>query len=744
MRRNVTATVTRLQGRFIGTKSKLTNVENAINLIHPYNTISVSGFVAQGTPETLLRALGERYRQTGTPGDLELVFGGGPGDWSTKGLNHLAQPGMLKRVIGGHYGQVPKIAAMALNNEIEAYCMPLGSISRMLRAAASSSPGHISKVGFGTFIDPEQSGGRLNERSTDNIVEKVTVLGNDYLCYKAIPINVAIIRATTADLAGNLSFEKESLYSDARVIAMAARSSGGVVLAQVERIADTSTLPMRTVHIPGALVDCVVLAEKPEDSAQSFFTSYNPAWSGEIREPLRVQASIDTPKDLNPRKIIARRAALELRPDHIVNLGIGMPEGVAEIAREENFFQFTTLTTEGGVFGGIGASGHDFGPASGADAVVEMSQQFDFYNGGGLDICFLGLAQCGANGDVNVSRLSKTSLTGPGGFIDITQCTPQVVFMGTFRKKGFQLEMEQAHGDAQRMVIAKEGQIATFNESVTEITFSSKNALLRGQRVLYVTERAVFSLSHKGLRLIEIAPGIDIDKDILQQMDFEPVIEDRSAIKIMDPRIFYENKMGLLDDFFSTDKAVRSRVEYDKDSHTAYLNLSGMVINDLDGLEALEDKWKELSNNGTNPFHVIVNYDGLNLPESLVFDWEKVIERFNSLYYKTSTRYTGRTFSRHKLSKNVTMEDIDECWKSFQGGDSNPGMLLDRRCLRESLLRTRHIKASETLMNDLMRGKEVITRDEFPALFARIQEYESQGHVKFSETSQEEMRESSD
>jgi propionate CoA-transferase len=240
------------------------------------------------------------------------------------------------------------IANMALNNEIEAYCMPLGSISRMLRAAASASPGHITKVGLGTFIDPDQTGGRLNAKSTKNIVERVSILGDEYLCYKAIPINVAIIRATTGDTAGNLSFEKESLYSDARVIAMAARSSGGVVLAQVERIAEPSSLPMRTVHIPGALVDCVVLAERPEDSDQSYFTSYNPAWSGEIREPMQSKATAV----LDARKIIARRAALELRPDQLVNLGIGMPEGVADVAKEENFFRFTTLTTEGGVFGG--------------------------------------------------------------------------------------------------------------------------------------------------------------------------------------------------------------------------------------------------------------------------------------------------------------------------------------------------------------------------------------------------------
>ena len=714
--------------RSFGAKQKVTLVEDAISLIRSNDTISVSGFVAQGTPETLLRALGDRFRATSEPKDLELIFGGGPGDYNNRGLNHLAQPGMLKRVIGGHYGQVPHIAKMALDNEIEAYCMPLGSISRMLRAAASASPGHITKVGFGTYIDPAQTGGRLNAKSTDHIVSKVEILGEDYLCYKALPINVALIRATTADVAGNLSFEKESLYTDARIIAMAARSSGGVVIAQVERIAEASSLPMRSVHIPAALVDCVVVADKEEDSWQSYFTKYNPSWSGEIREPLGISHKSVVP--LTSRKIIARRAALELRPDYIVNLGIGMPEGVADVAREESIFPFTTLTTEGGVFGGIGAGGHDFGPASCADAVVEMNQQFDFYNGGGVDICFLGLAQCGANGDVNVSRLSSKSLTGPGGFIDISQCTPRVIFMGTFRKKNFEMELKTLN-DTVTMAITAEGKLPTFDQSVSEVTFSARTALQRGQRVLYITERAVFELTYAGLELVEIAPGIDIDKDILQQMEFKPIVH-RDRVKLMDSRIFQRGRMGLVDDLFSVKKAVQERVEYNPDAHTVYLDLSGMVVHDVESLEevfaGLEEKYKELSDNCSNPFHTVVNYDGFSLLDSLSELWAQHVDRLTARYYKSSCRYAGRAFMRHKLAKDLVVKNEDEFWNDFQQGNGDR-QVLDRVQLQEALRTYHHLRVGEPVLNALMQDKAIVSRAEFPGLLKRINKYEKLGHV---------------
>ena len=552
-----------------------------------------------------------------------------------------------------------------------------------------------------------------------------------------------------------MSFEKESLYTDARVIAMAARSSGGVVLAQVERLAEPSTLPMRTVHIPAALVDCVVLAERPEDSDQSFFTQYNPAWSGEIREPMAGSAGAGAGSAgvLDARKIIARRAALELRPGQVVNLGVGMPEGVASVAKEENFFRFTTLTTEGGAIGGVAASGHEFGPSSGADALVEMNQQFDFYNGGGLDICFLGLAQCGENGDVNVSRLSETSLTGPGGFIDITQCTPLVVFMGTFRKKEFRMELRKAHTEAaasaaddtaaaaastvaedstNEIAIINEGKIPTFTKSVTEITFSSQHALQRGQRVLYVTERAVFRLTKQGLRLTEVAPGADLDRDVLQQMDFEPLV-DRAAVAVMDPRIFAQRKMGLVEELFSPEKAIAHGVEYKADTNTLYVDLTGVVINDQDTFEIfcgeLELVYKKYSNKGKKRFHCVVNYDGLSLADALVSEWERVADYLQSIYYESVTRYAGRAFIRHKLAKRIAVKDASQMWVSFQQGEADRTEL-DRLHLREALLSLHHLRASEALLHSLMQGRDVVTKKEFPGLLDRIREYEMHGGLK--------------
>lgn len=497
-------------------------------------------------------------------------------------------------------------------------------------------------------------------------------------------------------------------------------------------------------HIPGALVDCVVLAERPEDSNQSYFTEYNPAWSGEIREPTST-ATNKAANVLNARKIIARRAALELRPDQIVNLGIGMPEGVAAVAKEENFVRFSTLTTEGGVFGGVGASGHDFGPASGADAVVEMNQQFDFYDGGGLDICFLGLAQCGANGDVNVSRLSESSLTGPGGFINITQCTHRVVFMGTFRKKEFRMELRKAHAEASaadagaaeeswnELAITNEGKIPTFQKTVKEITFSAQTALQRGQQVLYITERAVFKLTSAGMELIEIAPGLDIDRDILQQMDFAPIVKDRAAVALMDPRIFCEKKMGLVEDLFSPEKALAHGMEFNEDTNTLYLDFTGMVINDQETFDCLsqelEKAYKKRSHNGTKKFHCVVNYDGLALADALVHDWEVFVEHVQSKYYKSITRYAGRSFVRHKLAVKIDVKDADEMWLSFVQGDTTCKEL-DRPRLREALLTLHHLKApNEKLLNSLMDGKDVITRKKFPELLDRIRDYVMQGQL---------------
>jgi propionate CoA-transferase len=348
-----------------------------------------------GVAEAVLKALGERYDRTGHPNNLTLLFGGGPGDWDSRGLNHLgkysedsSKPHMLRRTIGSHYGQTPKVAHMALQNMVEAWTLPLGSVSRMIRAQATHSPGHITEVGIGTYIDPDISGGATNETALESplhskLVQKLAIDGRPNLMYKALPIHVAIIRGTTGDCRGNISIEEESVICDQKILAAAAKNSGGIVIAQVKRLAADGTIPCRSVAIPGPLVDAVVVVdEKDHDSLHpmSYVERNNPSLTGQIKTP---QDEVQK-MPLDVRKLIARRAFFKLSPDQIVNLGIGLPEGIASVAAEEDMLQYITLSTEVGVFGGLPASGHNFGPAYNATAMVEMNQMFDFYDGGGL------------------------------------------------------------------------------------------------------------------------------------------------------------------------------------------------------------------------------------------------------------------------------------------------------------------------------------------------------------------------
>jgi propionate CoA-transferase len=393
--------------RFAGVRSKAAEVDDAVYRIPDNATITVGGFVAQSCAEYVLEAVGRRFEETGSPSNLTLVFGGGPGDYATKGLNHFAQPGMLKRTIGSHYGQTPMLAEMALANEIEAYYVPMGSISRMVRSAASKSPGHVTTVGFGTMVDPALGGGKLNAKTTEDLIEVVEILGKRYLLYKAIPIDVAIVRGTTGDDGGNITMEHESLLCDHMIQAMAARSTRGLVIAEVEHIVSEQSLRARDVKIPGTMVDCVV-ARPLEYQKMSFFTASNETWIGNNHGDDTHDKTI--PFSLGSRKIIARRAAMEIQPNQVINLGIGMPEGVALVAEEESILPFIELTTEPGVHGGVGATGHDFGPGAYPHAFLEMHQQFDFYNGGGLDVCFLGNAETDAQGNVVSSFSHEASL----------------------------------------------------------------------------------------------------------------------------------------------------------------------------------------------------------------------------------------------------------------------------------------------------------------------------------------------
>jgi propionate CoA-transferase len=382
-------------------------------------------------------------------------------------------------------------------------------------------------------VDPRLEGGKLNDRAREegDVVQLITLNGEEKLFYPAFPIHVSVIRATYADTNGNCTFQREGVLADAIAMAQAAKNSGGHVIVQVEKVVEYKSLDSRMVKLPGVYVDAIVVS-KPENHMQTFSTYYNPAFSGETRVPVADMA----PLPLDVRKVVVRRAAMELNPGAVVNLGIGMPEGVASVAAEEGI-EGIVLTTEAGTIGGFPAGGKDFGATTNPDCVLDQPSQFDFYDGGGLDVTFLGLAQTDAAGNVNVSKFG-TKIAGCGGFINISQNAKKVVFCGTFTAGGLKVDISDG-----QIEISEEGKTQKFLEQVEQVTFSGAYARQKGQTVLYITERAVFELTEEGVELKEIAPGVNLEKDILEQMSFRPVIKDW---KLMDERLFRQEKMGLV------------------------------------------------------------------------------------------------------------------------------------------------------------------------------------------------------
>ncbi len=514
-------------------KNKIISASEAVAVIKNGDMVATGGFVGIGFAEELAMALEERYLTTGTPRDLGLFFAAGQGDGKKRGLNHFGHEGLVARAIGGHWGLVPRLQKLAIENKITAYNLPQGVISTMFRDIAAKKPRTLSSVGLGTFVDPRNDGGRLNARTTEEIVERITFDNEEYLAFKTFPVDIALLRGTTSDPTGNITMEKEALTMEVLAIAMATRNSGGKIIVQVERIADNGTLNPREVKIPGIFVDYVVVSE-PDNHWQTFADHYNPAFSNKIKVPLQWLP----PLEMGPRKIIARRASLELMRGDIVNLGIGVPEGVSSVVNEEGLLDQIILTAEPGVIGGIPAGGLSFGAAVNNEAMIDQPYQFDFYDGGGLDTAFLGMAQSDLQGNVNVSRFGRR-LTGAGGFINISQNSKNVVFLGTFTAAGLEVIIEN-----NELHILREGKTKKFvGGQVEHITFSGLYAAKRGKKVLYITERCVFTLTTAGLELMEIAPGMDLQHDILDQMGFTPLI--RTDIRLMDARIFQVGPMGL-------------------------------------------------------------------------------------------------------------------------------------------------------------------------------------------------------
>lgn len=514
-------------------KVSIITAQEAASMVTDHMTITTSGFVASGLPESLSCALEERFIKTGQPRDLTLFYAAALGNRDGSGAEHFAHEGMTKRVIGGHWNMAPKLGELVLENKIEGYNLPQGTLSQLFRDIAAHRIGTLTHVGLNTFADPRLEGGKLNSIATDDLVEVVSILGQEKLLYKAFPIDLAFLRGTYADEHGNISLEREAASLEITSIAQAAKNSGGKVIVQVEKVVANGSLDPKLIKIPGIYVDAVVVCEDPKHHEQCVGCAYDGSMTGDFRLPLD---SLAYPK-LSAKKVIGRRAAMELKENSVVNLGIGIPEYISLVANEEGIGDYMTLTVEAGPIGGVPQGGPKFGGSVNPEAILDQPYQFDFYDGGGVDYAFLGLAQADESGNINVSKFGSR-IAGCGGFINITQNAKKVFFCGTFTAGGLAVGFENG-----AIKILQEGKQQKFVRQVEQITFSGAYADRIGQPVLYITERAVFELRGGSVYLTEVAPGIDIQTQIIDQMGFVPKMD--GTPKVMDLRIFREERMGL-------------------------------------------------------------------------------------------------------------------------------------------------------------------------------------------------------
>lgn len=514
--------------------AKILSAKEVVKLIPDGATVCTGGFIGTGVAEEVHMAVEEHFVNEGHPRDITLLYAAGQGDGKTRGLNHYAHEGLLKRIIGGHWGLAPKFQPLVVNNKVEGYNIPQGVVTHIIRAAAGKKPFIVTHVGLGTFFDPEFGGGKLNDITTQDLVTKINYDGKDYLQYKSIFPDVAILKGTFADENGNITMEKEPLTLEGMSIATATRNNGGIVIVQVEGIVKKGTVNPKDIKIPGIMVDYIVVVEDMKNHMQTFGTQYNEKF---VRSDIKVD-TVKSKYPLNERKVIGRRSAMLLHKEaKVLNYGIGVPEVIANVLQEEGQEDHFTPTVEPGIVGGTPAGGLDFGASTAPQAIYDQPYQFDFYDGGGLDYAFLGLAQCDVDGNINVSKFGP-KIAGAGGFVNITQNAKEVCFCGSFTAGGLDVEVKDG-----RLNIITEGKNKKFIKAVEQITFSGNVARENGKKVTYVTERAVFELRKEGLTLIEIAPGVDLQKDILDQMEFKPIIAE--DLQLMDPKIFIDAPMGL-------------------------------------------------------------------------------------------------------------------------------------------------------------------------------------------------------